>query len=342
MKLLYSIMSNKAYTSRKPYSCFDCKYNFGWTDIMFESFKIIFLQMLVLFAFIAIGYTLKKFGKLSEAFNKGVSNLLVYILVPFLIFESMSKNFKIDVLWEKKDILLISVLMLLAFLLIAFVYSRVLTKNRDTRDIYMYSFSFPNSGYFGNPLVLAIFGELMLFDYIIFTIPFLILTYTFGIYTLDPNKTFQLKKLINPIIIALVLGMIVGALNIKIPQPVSTVISMGSNCMAPMAMILTGVVFASKDLKSMLSNPKVYIACITKMLVLPLIVVIIMSRFKIPENVAALIVPTLTLPTGMNSIVFPEANGGDCKTGAQLCLISTVLCLIAFPLVYSFYLFLCQ
>ena len=309
---------------------------------MFESFKVIFSQILVLFAFIAIGYTLKKFGKLTEAFNKSISNLLVFILLPFLVFESMSKNFNIDVLWEKKDLLLVSVLMMLAFLLIAFVYSRVLTKNRDTRDIYMYSFSFPNSGYFGNPLVLAIFGELMLFDYIIFTIPYTVLVYTFGIYILDPNRSLQLKKLINPVMIALILGMLVGALNIKIPQPVSTVISMGANCMAPMAMILTGVVFASKDLKSMLSNPKVYVACISKMLVLPLIVVSIMSRFEIPENLAALIIPTLTLPTGMNSIVFPEANGGDCRTGAQLCLISTVICLFAFPLVYSFYIFLCK
>lgn len=310
--------------------------------LMFESFKIIFSQIMILLSFIAIGYILKKFGKLTDAFNKGVSNLLVYILLPFLIFESMSKNFNVDILREKKDIILISVLMLSAFLLIAFVYSRILTKDRNTRDVYMYSFSFPNSGYFGNPLVLAVFGELMLFDYIIFSVPFMILTYTFGIYTLDPNKTFNLKKLINPIMLALVLGMVFGALNIKIPQQVSTVISMGSSCMAPMAMILTGVVFASRDLKNMLSNPKVYIACISKMLVLPLIVVIIMSKFTIPENIAALIIPTLTLPTGLNSIVFPEANGGDCQTGAQLCLISTVMCLIAFPLVFSFYQFLCR
>lgn len=308
---------------------------------MFESFKIIFSQILILFAFIATGYGLKKFDKLPDGFNKGISNLLVYILLPFLIFESISKNFNMDVLGEKKNIILISILMMLAFLLLAFIFSRILTKDINTRDIYMYSFSFPNTGYFGNPLVLAIFGELMLFDYIIFTIPFMILTYTFGIYTLDPNKNLNLKKLINPIVLALVMGMVCGVLDIKLPQEVTTVISMGSNCMAPMAMILTGVVFASKDLKNMLSNPKVYVACVSKMLIIPLIVVIVMSRFEIPENISNLIIPTLTLPTGLNSVVFPEANGGDSQTGAQLCLVSTAICLIAFPLVFSFYQFLC-
>ncbi len=308
---------------------------------MFEIFKIIFSQILILFAFIAIGYTLKKFGKLPDDFNKGISNLLVYILLPFLIFESMSKNFNMDILGEKKNIILVSILMMTAFFLIAFIFSRILTNNRNTRDVYMYSFSFPNSGYFGNPLVLAIFGELMLFDYIIFTIPFLILTYTFGVYTLDINKTFNLKKIINPVVLALGLGMICGEFNIKLPQQVATVISMGSNSMAPMAMILTGVVFASKDLKNMLSNPKVYLACIIKMIIIPLIVVIIMPKFAIPENISVLIITTLTLPTGLNSVVFPEANGGDSQAGAQLCLVSTAMCLIAFPLVFSFYQFLC-
>lgn len=308
---------------------------------MFESFEIIFSQILVLFAFIAIGYTLKKVGKLPDGFNKGISNLLVYILLPFLIFESMSKNFNMNVLAERKNMLIISCVLLASFVLLAFVFSRILTKEKNTRDIYLYSFTFPNTGYFGNPLVLAIFGEMMLFEYIIFSIPFFILTYTFGIYTLDPNKEFSLKKLVNPVVIALVLGMVFGALKIKLPDEALTVISMGSTCMAPMAMVLTGVVFASKDLKSMVSNPRVYIACITKMLIIPLIVAVVMSRFNIPEIISIMIIPTLTLPTGLNSVVFPEANGGDSKTGAQLCLVSTLTCLFAFPLVYSLYQFLC-
>lgn len=308
---------------------------------MFESFEIIFSQIVILFAFIGIGYVLKKFGKLPNGFNKGISNLLVYILVPFLVFDSLSQNFNLTVLSEKKDIILISIVIMLSFFIVAFIFSRILTKEKNTRDVYMYSFSFPNYGYFGNPLILSIFGELMLFDYIIFNIPFMILTLTLGLYILDPKKTISFKKLIDPIILSLILGMIVGALNIKLPEQITTIVSMGADCMAPMAMILTGVVFACNDLKNMLSNYKIYIACIIKMLIIPLIVVFIMSRFEIPENISNLIIPTLTLPAGLNGIIFPEANGGDSKTGAQVCLISTVTCLIAYPLVYSIYQYLC-
>lgn len=308
---------------------------------MLDSFKVTISQILVLFTFIAIGYWLKKTGKVSNDFNKGISNLLVYIFLPFLTFGNMADNFKLNVLADKFDLILISSVMLCAFLLIAFVFSRVLAKNQTTRDIYMYSFTFPNSGYIGNPLVLAIFGELMLFDYMIFCIPFFIFTYTFGVYILNPDRSFSFKNLFNPIIISMLLGMIAGALNIELPTVAETIIDTGANCMAPAAMVLTGIVFASNDLKKMVSNPKVYLACAIKMIILPIVAAFVIAAAKVPENIAILLITTLTLPTGLNSIVFPEAYGGDSQTGAQLCFVSTLTCLAFIPITFALYAFLC-
>lgn len=304
---------------------------------MLESFKVTFSQVLVLFTFIMIGYILKKSGKVSRDFNKGLSNLLVYIFMPFLIIGSMVDNFKIEVLADKGGLLFVSTGILCVFLIVAFVFSRVLSKNKNTRDVYLYSFSFPNTGYIGNPLVLAIFGKLMLFDFIIMTIPFMLLTYTFGVYILNPNRSLTFKNIINPIMVSLVLGMFMGALNVKLPLVVQTIIDTGANCMAPAAMILTGIVFAANDLKKMVSNVKVYVAGIIKTVIIPIIAVFIIVAAKVPENIAILVVTMLTLPTGLNSIVFPEAYGGDTKTGAQLCFVSTLTCLVFIPIIFAIY-----
>ena len=308
---------------------------------MFESFRVTFSQTLVLFTFIAIGYGFKKSGKVSKDFNKGLSNLLVYTFLPFLTFGSMADNFKLEVLADKAKLILISTGILCGFIILAFVFSRVFAKNKMTRDIYLYSFTFPNSGYIGNPLVLAIFGELMLFDFVVFCIPFFIVTYTFGVYILNPNRSFSFKNLINPILVSLLLGMLVGVLNIKLPTVAETIIDTGANCMAPAAMILTGIVFASNDLKRMVSNLRVYIACTIKMVLIPMIAVLIIVAAKVPENVAILVITMLSLPTGLNSIVFPEAYGGDSQTGAQLCFTSTLTCLIFIPVIFALYHFLC-
>ena len=280
---------------------------------------------------------MKKRGKISDQFNKGISNLIVYIFLPFLTFGSMADNFKISVLADKSNLILVSAVMLVAFGIIAFVFSRILSKSQLTRDVYFYSFSIPNSGYFGNPLMLAIFGELMLFDYMIFTIPFVVVTYTFGVYILNPNRVLSFKNLINPILISMILGMVAGALNIKLPNVCDTIIDTGAACMAPCAMILTGIVFASNNLKSMVTNVKVYIACGIKMVLIPIVVTVIIAYTGIAENLATIMIVTLTLPTGLNSIIFPEAYGGDSRTGAQLCFISTFTCLIFMPVMLSLY-----
>lgn len=307
---------------------------------MIESFIVTFSQIFVLFVFIAIGYWMKKTNKIADFFNKGLSNLLVYIFVPALTFKSISENFSLEIMSQYGFKVLISCLLLGFFLVVAFFVSRIFTKNRNTRDVYMYSFTFPNSGYIGNPLILAVFGEAVLFEFIIFCIPFMFLTYTFGVYILNPNRKFNIKSLLNPIIISVLLGIVVGIFSFELPVLVGTILEMSTNCLAPTAMILTGIVFASNNLKDMISNKKIYLVCAIKVLIIPLIAIFFLKALNFPEDIAVLIIVMITLPTGLNSIVFPEAYGGDSRTGAQLCFVSTVLCLVAIPTALALYNFL--
>ena len=308
---------------------------------MFETFKILFSQSLLLFCFIAIGYTFRRTDKLPAGFNKGLSNLLVWVFLPFLIFNSMAKNFRLEVMGEKLELIWLSLGLMAAFFVLAAIFSRVFARERSTRDVYRYSFLFPNSGYIGNPLVLLSFGELMLFDFMILCIPFMILTYTYGVYILNPNRKFNLRSIFNPAMVALLLGMAAGLLELRIPTAVQTILDTGADCMAPAAMILTGVVFASNNLKTIVSNAKVYLAVGIKIVLIPLVVVWAIAAAKVPYTSAVLLITMVTLPTGLNSIVYPEAYGGDSRTGAQLCFVSTLTSLVFMPLIFAFHTFLC-
>ena len=307
---------------------------------MFETFKILFAQSLMLFVFIAIGYGFRKSEKLPAGFSKGLSNLLVYIFLPFLIFDSMAENFRLEIMRDKLGILALATALMAAFFVLALIFSRVFAREQRTRDVYMYSFLFPNSSYIGTPLVLLSFGELMLFDFIIMIIPFMILTFTYGVYILNPNRKFNLRSLLSPVVIALLLGMAAGLLNLRIPNALQSILDTGAACVAPAAMILTGVVFAQNDLKTIVSNPRVYLAVVIKIVLIPLIVVWALTALKVPYGIAALLITMVALPTGLNSVVFPEAYGGDSRTGAQLCFVSTLTSLLCLPLIFAFYAFL--
>lgn len=122
---------------------------------------------------------------------------------------------------------------------------------------------------------------------------------------------------------------------------IDTVITTGSNCMAPSAMLLTGMVFASKDLKSMVTNRKIYISCILKMVLVPMAGILILAALKVPEDMAVMILMMLVLPTGLNSVVLPEAYGGDSRSGAQFCFVSTSMCLFSIPLLFLLFEYIC-
>ena len=40
-------------------------------------------------------------------------------------------------------------------------------------------------------------------------------------------------------------------------------------------------------------------------------------------------------PLGLNTVVFPEAYGGNPETGASMAMISHTLCVISIPLMYA-------
>jgi uncharacterized membrane protein YbaN (DUF454 family) len=46
------------------------------------------------------------------------------------------------------------------------------------------------------------------------------------------------------------------------------------------------------------------------------------------------------MPLGMNTVIFPEAYGGNPKTGASMALVSHTLCVLSIPLLYALMVFL--
>ena len=309
---------------------------------MFEIFNITINQTITLLIFIALGYWLKKSGKVTANFSKGLSVSLVNIFNPMLTIKTFSNNVKIDTLTHNATLLGMSVITLLVCVSLGYVMSHIFARtkgelDRNKFDVYLYSMSISNYGYFGYPLISALFGEKMLADFMVFCIPFGFFIYTFGMYILNPNKVFSLKKLLNIPMLSMFVGIALGLLDIKFPAVISNALSSGGACQAPVAMLLTGVVFANNNLKSMASSGKVYIAMFIKLLIIPLILVPVLMALKLRPDIAISIMTFFCIPAGLNSIVFPEAFGGDSKTGAQLCFVSTTMCILTIPIVYSLF-----
>ena len=309
---------------------------------MLEIFKVVISQTVTLFIFISLGYWLKKSGKVTANFSKGLSVSLVNVIGPMLTIRTFANNFKVEALADNAKLLGVSLIVLIICVAIGFPLAWFFSRkngalDRNKFDVYTYSMTITNIGYFGYPLIEALFGEKMLANFMVFCIPFNMFIYTFGIYILNPNKVFSLKKLLNIPMLAMVVGMVLGLIDVKFPVVIKNVLASGGDCQAPVAMLLTGVVFATNNLKEMVVAGKVYFAYFLKLIVIPLIAIFILTALKLPMELSLCTFVLIILPAGLNSIVFPEAFGGDSRTGAQICFVSTIMCVITIPIMLTLF-----
>lgn len=291
--------------------------------------KVVIEQVLLLLVFIAIGYALSKTKKADSNHSKLLSVLGFYIFLPANIFNTFANNFTVEYLTQKYPLVLISVVFVLTMMLIGIPVSKLLSKDEYQQSIYKYSMVTPNYGYVGYALAGSIFGDGMLLNVMMFALPLSIYTYTIGYCMLTRSKVTW-KKLMSPANIALVLGALVGLLDIPIPSLASSLLSKASGCMGPISMLLTGMVIAEYKLVDMFTNKVVYLLGALRLLIIPLSTAGIMTLLGMGDLVPPVLM-ILCVPCGMNTIVFPKLVGEDCKTGAALTCVTSILCCITIP-----------
>ncbi len=292
---------------------------------------IVIEQVLILLAFITVGYILGKTGVANSAHSKILSVLGVYVFVPANIFSSFSQRFTVAYLSEKYPLILASLAIVVVMTLISYPVGRLFSKDKYQQGIYRYSVVMPNYGYVGYALAEGIFGGEMLLNLMIFCLPMSLYVYTLGYCALTRSKV-NLKKLINPANIAIVLGAAWGLLELPVPAAVGTMFSKASSCMGPVSMLLTGVVISQYKLPDLFANGRVYVMSVLRLLVIPCAVGGAMVLMGIDPMVTTVSLLFLVMPCGMNTIVFPKLVGEDCRTGAALTCITSILCCITIPI----------
>jgi hypothetical protein len=115
-----------------------------------------------------------------------------------------------------------------------------------------------------------------------------------------------------------------------------TFISTGSACMAPLAMILTGFVIGGYPLGKLLSQKKVYLVSLYRLVLMPLLFGGLCLLLSVPADIRQVLVCAYAMPLGLNTIVIPAAYDGDTRLGASMALISNVLALATIPLIFLF------
>lgn len=298
-------------------------------------------QTVFLFGFIIIGYILVKCKVLSENSSSVLSKLENTVFIPALVMSTFIENFTIEKISASWKLLVISSLLAFVAIPIAILTSKLVTKDKYIQKIYTYGLSFSNFGFMGNAVVSTVFPDVF-FEYLIFTLPLWVLIYVWGVPRLlitdtAKKQTFKdsLKSFVNPMFIALIIGIVIGFIRIPLPRWIVSIIDISGDCMSPIAMILTGIVVSSVSLKETFKNIKIYIVSIIRLIIIPLIFILIVPLFKMSETAYICALCSLAMPLGLNTIVIPSAYGKDTSVAAGMTVISHLLAVITIPIIFT-------
>lgn len=292
-------------------------------------------QLANMFLFLVIGFIMRKKNIGGDGVSKTLSTLLVDVFLPAMFILNFRDNFTVENISGNFSLLLCGVCVLLISIIPAKIFSKMLAKTPLQKDVYMYSLLIPNLGYMGYPLMEAVFGQQMLFYMMMFAIPYQLTIYTYGMYILNPNREMSLKKVLNPIMISLVIGMIAGLCKLRFPDFLEKAMSGASGCMSPSAMILTGFVLGGTKIKPIFTDIRLFIAALLRGIVIPGVFLLAMLALHIDKVFIIVATVLLSMPMGLNSIVFPEAYGGDSLTGAKATFMSNLVSIITIPAMFA-------
>ncbi|MBQ6525783.1 MAG: AEC family transporter [Clostridia bacterium] len=289
---------------------------------------------------VLVGYIAVKSGLVKGEGSKVLSSLTVYVFCPCMIFNA----FQIELTRER----IFGFLSCVAFAFVAFVLwivlSRLLRRPLGLSPVDETSLVYGNVGNLVLPLVQLTLGDEMVFYASAMQIPFNLFFWTHGISVMQGQSKFDWRKIVsNANIWAVLIGLVFLGFQWHLPPVLATGVSGLAHVVAPVSMMVVGMVLAGTSLKSIFTTPRAYAVSAGKLLLFPLLPILLLWVSGLlrhyPDLVPVLMVTAIAFaaPAAANvsqlAVVFDQE-----PTKASIYNILTLFfCVITIPLFIGLY-----
>lgn len=295
------------------------------------------IQKLIMLLFIMIlGYIAKKKKILTDEYTKGFSILIVNITLPCLLVSSMlSKGNKAST----KEILYIIFLGTIIFgsmVLISNLIVKIFKASPSQDGIYRFCTMQNNNIFMGFPIIESLLGASSLFYAAILNIPSSIYMFSLGIFYIKRYKTKEKLSpygLINIGIITSITCTILYLSGFTLPLLLQEGFSSVGNMTVPLSMIVLGACLANIPFKEVITEKKLYLFALIKMVLIPFVFFYLISVTNLSKDILYTIIITLAMPGPTLCVSLAIEYEADVDLASKYVFLSTVLSLITIPIV---------
>lgn len=313
---------------------------------------ILIEQTLSIFIILLTGVICYRTKLIDDDTNKKLTNLLLTLAQPILIFTSFQMDFDIDLVVG----LLISLVLAFATHIVAIIISYIFIRKKKRKiiiengvrtvtyvvnedaEVERLTGSYANMGLMGMPIIYGIYGSVGVFYVTAYVIAFNILMYTHGVIMISGNRKLKFRDIIDrfksPAIIAIISGIIFFVFQIKLPKVIYQSLDNISRIYAPFGMIIAGATIAKTDLIKMLTgNLRRYYIVFLKLLLVPFVTMLIYVWLPIDETIKMVAIILSATPTTTIGTLLTIKYNKNSVFAAEVFAMTTLFSIVTIPFI---------
>ncbi len=298
-------------------------------------------QLGAMFIMLAVGFLLVKVKLLKTEDSKPLSILIIYVISPCMIFNSFQQSFEKEILQG----LLWGILVAAFIHLLFYLVGHALKKPLKLGDLDRMNIMYVNAGNLIIPLVGASLGAEWVVYTTAYVLVFLPLMWGHGYSVISGEKSLKMKKvLLNPNIVAILLGLVFFITGWRLPEVAANAVTGFGNLIAPINMLMLGIMMAGCNLKEMFSIKRAYIVCFIRLVLCPVLVILLMKLTGVtgwfPMGKSILLVSLLAAcaPSGSNVVQISQLfDHRDAGYAATVNILTCLFCAVTIPLMAWLY-----
>lgn len=290
---------------------------------------------------VGVGFFVVRTRIVGEGFEKQLTSLIMKIILPCMIVKSMMGAFSVEALKNSGQLVLLAIVLLVITFVLGQVMYRLMGKTSSGR-IMRFCMIFTNFTFVGIPVIETLFGDMGVFYFVIFVVPYRMVYYSAAQPMLTPpgqtheKRSFgaMLKGWFSVPVVAVFVGLFLYLTQIQLPSPVSGVINSIGSCASPLGMLLCGMSLGRYPIRKLL-RPRYLWVPLVRNLLLPALVLGLSLLIGLEREIAQQVVMFAALPVASLLAAFTIQYDPDQETqfeAAAAVLLSTFFCAFTIPL----------
>ena len=288
------------------------------------------------FIIIATGFLIQRLALVE---NRSLSDLILYVFTPCLVFTSIVQSSLGERTWL--DVALITVATALVMMSVSWSIGKALHLDQKSLSAFILATSLVNTGNYGLPVNLLAFGQAGLELAVVYFVVSSVVSYTLGVFVAS-HGTQSLKESLRsvvrlPHIYAVLVAFAVKLLGVGVPDLIFEPVNLMGQAAIPVMLVVLGMELAQPALRSNSTNWALVSLSSAIKLLFPIIpVVLLSSLIELGGLARDVTLVQACMPTAVLAVIFTVKFKGDSQFVTNVIIAATLVSVATLTLLLSF------